>query len=188
MPAMRIAPRIKLATVTLLAASATAAGCGGDDKPEAPTATLPQPVVHAPKAGFSPRKACDVLTPAVARQILGGAATTGSPTPETSTTSVSVTSCTYYSSKTKRSVSLLSRSALDAAGADTNEAQFGSQLPQDARRVPGLGDGAYWSPQFGQLNVLAHRNWYILSVGAVSPQDRTAADAERYARTIIDKL
>jgi hypothetical protein len=134
-------------------------------------------------------KACDILTPAIAQQIAGADATTNQTlTPEVSTSSVGVTNCDYYSSTTKNSVSLLSRSALDKAGADTNNLQFGSGLPDGAQKVSGYGDSAYWSPSYGQFNILKHNNWYILQAGGLIPANRTLDQAKQYANLIIPSL
>lgn len=137
---------------------------------------------------YTPRKACDILTADIAHQIAGAnASTSETPSPETSTSSVSVTNCDYYSSSTKQSVSLLSRSVLDQAGADTNKSQFDNP-PADAQDVARYGDSAYWSPSYGQLNILKNHNWYILQAGGIKPTDRTLDQAKKFADLIIDKL
>lgn len=141
----------------------------------------------ASSSKFTKVDACSVLTPAVAQQLTGADATT-TPVPETSTSSVSVTNCSYYSSSAKLSVSLLSRSALDQAGADTNKGQFSTGLPSGTQSVSGYGDAAYWSPTYGQFNILKHNNWYILSFGGTNPTTHTLDDGKKLADLIIDKL
>jgi hypothetical protein len=137
---------------------------------------------------FEEHKACDVLTVAIARQILGPDAMTGTAPPSASTSSVSVTNCSYYSPKSTKAVTILARSALDQDGAASNAAQFGSSLPSGATKVKGLGDDAYWNPAFRQLNVLKHNNWYILTAGSLNPKERKISDAESFARLIEGRL
>jgi hypothetical protein len=189
-----VVPRV-IAAVVL---TAGLAACGSDSgsspatKSTAAAASSPSAIPSTPVAksgGFTEHKACNVLTPAIARKVIGADASTGStPQPQASTSSVSVTNCSYYSATSKKTVSLLSRSALDQSGADTNSGQFTTGLPAGAKKISGYGDAAYWSPTFGQFNILKHDNWYILSTGGLDPRTHTLADAEHYAGVIQASL
>lgn len=118
--------------------------------------------------------ACDVLTEATAKNILGDAAAKGDlpAASQVSTKDVSVSSCVYTAkidpaaavrlSNTK-GVSVLVRAAKTNSGSDSNKSQFGSAKPAGVQDVAGIGDAAFFNPQFGQLNVLKGGNWYILS-------------------------
>ena len=56
------------------------------------------------------------------------------------------------------------------------------------QKVTGFGDDAYWDPTYGQLNILAHNNWYILSIGGLRPTDKTLTSAKTFATRIISRL
>jgi hypothetical protein len=172
-------------------ASVTAPTAASSTTPSTPavTQTAPSPPPAVAKAReFNEHKACDALTVAIAKQVVGPDATTGTAPPSASTSSVSVTNCSYYSPKSTKAVSILARSALDQNGATSNEAQFGDSLPSGATKVKGIGDDAYWNPASGQFNVLKHDNWYILTAGSLNPKKREMADAESYARLIEGRL
>lgn len=118
--------------------------------------------------------ACDILTEATAKNILGDAAAKGDlpAGSQVSTKDLSVSSCIYTAkidpaaavriSNTK-GVSVLVRAAKTNSGAASNKAQFGSAKPAGVQDVAGIGDAAFFNPQYGQLNVLKGGNWYILS-------------------------
>lgn len=132
-------------------------------------------------------EACDVLTATIGAQLAGSDATT-TPLPDTTTNSVNVSNCSYYSSSSKLSVGLLVRSPQDSTAADTNSSQFTSQ-PADAQSVSGYGTSAYWSPSYGQLNILSSNNtWYILSFGPLTPASRTLTQTEQFADLIKSNL
>ncbi len=143
-------------------------------------------------------KACDALTPEVAKTVLGDTAQPGSSDAnnhETSTTDVTVTNCTYTAGvpsaqniSTLVSAGILARSAKTKTGADSNAAQFTSSGSATHQAVSGYGDAAYWNSAYGQFNILKHNNWYILSTGTNNPATRTLDAAKLYADAIIDNL
>ncbi len=137
-------------------------------------------------ATYNPPKACEVLTSAIAQKISSGA-TSGQESPSQDTPSVSVSSCSYYDSSAKVSVGLLVRGAKDTSGAQTNRAQFAG-IPATGQSVSGYGDAAYWDTSFGQLNILKHGNWYILTDGGVAPTSHKLDDTKKLADLIINKL
>lgn len=123
-------------------------------------------------ADMLPVAACDVLTEKIAKSAIGNNLTDTPPASAASTNdNLSVTNCNY-STKADVSaggvkmsgVSLLVRSALTNTGLDSNQQGFSSTKPSDAQTVSGIGDDAYYSAQYRQLNVLKGNNWYILSL------------------------
>jgi hypothetical protein len=120
--------------------------------------------------------ACDVLTASAAQQILGAGATKGDTSAgNVSSDDLSVSNCVYTvrtgaTPSSANSVGLLARAAKSSTGAASNQAQFGSAKPAGAQDVSGIGDKAYYSPAYKQLNVLKGNNWYIVtnSVGSVT--------------------
>jgi hypothetical protein len=117
--------------------------------------------------------ASDVLTAAIAGQILGDAAAKADlPAGRVSTKDVSVSSCVYTARidpqgargiRNTKGVSVLVRAAKTSAGADSNKSQFSVNKPVGVQDVDGLGDKAFFNPQYGQLNILKGGNWYIVS-------------------------
>lgn len=116
--------------------------------------------------------ACNVLSATIAKQILGDAAIkSDAPANQVSTKDFSLSDCVYTAridpsgavkiSNTK-GVSVLVRAAKTSAGAESNKSQFGANKPAGVQDVGGIGDAAFFNPQFGQLNILKGRNWYII--------------------------
>jgi len=139
---------------------------------------------------FKVINACDALLQTDADAILGtGAKKTDSSSGATSSSDVQVTTCGYFvSTPTYRSAMILARAAKTDDGAETNKTQFASGKPTDAITVNGFGDAAYWSPTYGQLNILAHNNWYILTNGTGRPADAKVDDARALATQVMARL
>ncbi len=140
--------------------------------------------------------ACTVLTQDVATQILGADNKKGDTSAgNVSTDALSVSNCTYSTNYTVgqpissvKAVSILVRAAKNSTGKDSNNNSFGPGRPAGAQTVSGYGDDAFWNPTYGQLNILKHNNWYILSSGSSSLTTRTLDDAKKLADLLIDKL
>lgn len=174
----RRSPKIKsslkvfpVIAVLLIVIAITVSGCG--KKTTTTTNTAVNTTVKTGGDAVVLVDACDVLTAAVAKNILGDAAAKGDlPGSQASTQDVSISSCVYTAkidptaavriSNTK-GASVLIRAAKTKAGADSNKSQFGANKPAGVQDVDGLGNTAFFNPQFGQLNVLKGGNWYILS-------------------------
>lgn len=137
-------------------------------------------------------KACDAFTLNHAKQVLGDSAVEGSNTPDTSSSDITVSSCTYTTSGTAvkdiRIATLLARSAKTKAGADSNTAIFGSARPVGVQEVSGYGDAAFFDPKLGQLNILKEYNWYIMSVSGTNPANATVSDARKLADVVVPHL
>ena len=146
--------------------------------------------------------ACDVLTDAVAKQVLGDTATKGETAAgNASSDDVSVSNCTYFKktvtagsalaqAQATETAGLLVRAAKTKTGADSNKAIFATdKLPSGAQAVSGYGDKAFFNPQFGQLNVLVGGNYYIIShhVG-VNATKGTLDQAKQLADAVKNNL
>ena len=134
---------------------------------------------------FSPhlKNACDILTPAVAKSVLGADAKAGSNVGDTEANDVKVTNCIYTSASSDTTLSLMVRAAESKVQATANTTQFAGKT-----NIPGYGDKAYWDASMGQFNILAHGNWYILSNGPLHPTDHTLADGQKLADAIKGSL
>jgi hypothetical protein len=173
------------------------AGCGtensatGDDGSNATGSTSQGDNEDSASYPTQSKKACDVLTEAVAKRLLGSVAPATSPPPGNSSNSISVSTCvrtnTVTSVARSASATLLMRVAKDSTGAQGNKNVFATP-PTGSQEVSGYGDRAFWNPAFGQLNILNNGNWYILSVGPIDPKRHTLAETTKLADAIKDQL
>jgi hypothetical protein len=137
--------------------------------------------------------ACTILKQEEAQSQLGPGAKKGDGSAGNgSSDDIGVSSCIYYTTSTStssyRSVTVLSRSAKTKAGAQSNKNQFKELKPPNVTDVPDLGDAAFWSPEYGQLNVLAGDNWYIFTNGSSKSAERKQADAVTLATRLLPSL
>jgi hypothetical protein len=151
------------------------------------------------KVSYAAVDACDVLTEAVASQILGTTPTKGdTDVSKTSTNNLNDSDCTYfykpdagtlYQQLSKmHTVSLLVRAAKNAGGANSNQAQFAT-LPKGMQWVAGYGAKSYWDPKLAQLNILDNNNWYILNhYEGPDPTTATLDQARQLADALRDNL
>lgn len=131
-------------------------------------------------------KACDLLTLAEAKQILGSSATTGNNTKPTGTDSISVDTCSYTNNATNvsdiRIVTVMVRSALDNDGLDSNKEAFepgGAANPSSAVAVSGYGDKAFWDPATYQMAVLNDNQWIGLVYAGTNPMTTSTLDGTK---------
>jgi hypothetical protein len=148
--------------------------------------------------GYNVVAACRVLTLDDAKQVLGNAAKASNSNGigDTENADVKVTNCSYTSGVGTGSdfttIGLLVRAAKTKAGGESNKAVFVSNKPagiNDVQHVQGFGDAAFWDQSKGQLNILKHNNWYIVSklVGA-HPDQAKQSDVEQVAKRIMERM
>jgi hypothetical protein len=137
------------------------------------------------------RKACDVLTEAIAQKLLGQVSPATTPSQGTSSDDISVSTCVRTSTDTSvaksASATLLMRVARNATGAQGNRAVFDAP-PPGAHEVEGYGDKAFWNPAFGQLNILSDGNWYILTLGPIDQKLHTLEQTRKLADALKDSI
>ncbi|MET0997686.1 MAG: hypothetical protein ABWX73_03135 [Marmoricola sp.] len=175
-------------------------GCGGTNAPKEVAATTEETSAAVAQGSggdtnypTQTSEACDVLTPAIAKSVLGSVGEASQPPPATSNDDVRVTSCVRANAAASldspRSVSLLMRVAKSVSGARGNESVFAAgSLPDGAMEVLGYGQAAFWNPAFGQLNILKNGNWYILTSGPIDPRRHTLAETRILADALVDQL
>lgn len=134
------------------------------------------------------KKACDVLSEADVQVVLGSGTSknVSSGSADVVTSERSVTTCSYKNgdgSALKQAIVLLRASAASEAKAGFNGAK-----QSDATSVAGLGEAAYWSPTYSQLNVLKGNTWMIISVGGPGVSDHSEAESKTLAERLISKL
>ncbi len=147
------------------------------------------------KSGATPivaAKACDVLTETAAKQILGNSLDKSDTlSGDASTKDLSVSNCAYVTKADPNAtsipkgsgVTLMARVAKTQTGANNNISQFNGDQP-GIQTVKGIGDKAFYSTTFRQLNVLKGGNWYIVTSFADSITN-SSLDSDK---TLAEKL
>ncbi len=144
-----------------------------------------------PHYTYQPVKACDLLTPAKAQDMLGDhvlSVDTKDPvvSGDTATSKCSYTDANADSSKLKVAAVAV-RSAVEDKGIQQNKTDFvQARSNNDVEVVKGVGDSAYFNKANGQLNILDGGNWIILNYGTGSaPQTNTVDDAVKLAHKVL---
>jgi len=108
--------------------------------------------------------ACAAFSLSDAKVVLGNDAKAGSANGigDASSGDIAVSTCSYSSATSGRTVTVLARAAKTAAGAASNVGVFGPNKPTGKQDVSGIGDKAFWDAQLSQLDVLQGNNWYII--------------------------
>jgi hypothetical protein len=117
--------------------------------------------------------ACDVLTEKIVKDVVGqDVQKVAAPAATLGNADNTISSCNYITKlNTSTSTaegpklsgaSLLVYVAKTKAGAESNKTQF-SQLGSEVQKVDGVGDAAFYNPQFRQLHVLKGSNWYVVT-------------------------
>lgn len=144
------------------------------------------------------KSACELFTLDTARSVLGESATASDlpPGAQASTDDVSVTNCLYEAEGASdfATVSLLARGAKTSTGAQSNV--FGFEGNQDRSNfegvggefgptepIDGLGQRAFFDPDFEQVNVLVDDGRYWLIVQADSREQ-----SEQIARLVLSSI
>lgn len=116
--------------------------------------------------------ACDVLTEKVVKEIIGQEVQKiATPASGIGTADNSVSNCNFITKMSEAvtseepklsGASLLVYAAKTPAGAESNKLQF-KEKPADVQPVEGIGDDAFYNPDFRQLHVLKGSNWYVVT-------------------------
>ena len=183
------------AAVLVIAAIAGAVGViinsndHSDESSVLSQSTTTQPSISKPK------QACLVFSLNDAKQVLGDSVTGGETGASASSDDLEVSTCSYtqsagagINSSAAKSASLLVRAPRTAEGVASNQTQFGRLKPTGVQDVSGYGDLAYWSPDYGQLNILKNNTWYVVSYGPITPSARTLEQTKQLADILINKM
>lgn len=161
--------RKTLAAGVLAGLFVTLAACGGDEsRPEASQQSDTTGSVHE----ASPEKttsraanlaACDLVTLASVGRIMGEEMQAGVPGGQQAPSGVEIDQCTWLGA-TPKSQAIASVFVRTSTG-DEAKRTFERTRRQfsDALAVDGLGDGAYYVPSNGQLNILRGDAWVIVT-------------------------
>jgi hypothetical protein len=139
------------------------------------------------------KTACDIYTDDIAKQVLGESAQKSDlPTAsQASTDDVSVTNCAYEVEGPGltdfQSANVLVRGGKTSSGKDSNKFGFENNKTMEGigtvTEISGIGDAAYYSTGFEQVNVLVQDGTYWLIV-----QGETRQQTEQLAKLLAEKL
>ena len=146
---------------------------------------------NMPKDSYAAVKACDLLTPTKAEDLLGDKVLSVDTNAPVISENTATSKCSYTDKnpdKTKmKVVAIAVRSGLNNKSVKKNKDDFVAKKPsQNVKAVKDIGDSAYFNTELGQLNVLDGHEWLILSYGfGESPQDNTLDNAVKLAKKIL---
>lgn len=145
-----------------------------------------------PKVVYQPAKACDLLTLAEAKELLGASTLNSNATSPVISRNTATSKCGYTDGNPDKNnmvvAAIIVRSGINDDGVKQNKTEFTEGKPTiNIETVSDLGDGAYFNNEHGQLNVLDDKNWIIISYGLGSdPIGNTVENAVQLARKVIE--
>lgn len=145
-----------------------------------------------PKIVYEPANACDLLTLAEAKTMLGDQAINGVKQTPVQSGSLTISRCSYSNATLDSAdatvAAIVVRSGINDAGIKVNKAQFEAGKPSAGiQEVTGIGDSAYFNTGLGQLNILKDSTWIIVSYGSsASPQANSLEDTEKLAKLVLN--
>lgn len=143
-----------------------------------------------PKVVYQPTSACELLTLAEAKELLGDKTLqSGAKNPSVSG-HLATSNCGYTDGNPDTAnlmvAAITVRAGIDDKGVQQNKTEFSEGRPTDGvDDVKDLGDAAYFNQRNGQLNVLDGRNWIVLSYGAGATPEANVLDQ---ALLLADKV
>jgi hypothetical protein len=145
-----------------------------------------------PKIVYEPANACDLLTMAEARTLLGDQTINTINQTPVQTGAVTTSQCGYSDGlpdvSNAQVAAINVRSGINDAGIKLNKAQFVSGEPSShVQNISGLGDLAYFNQINGELNVLKDSTWLVVSYGAgADPTANTVDNDIKLAKLAIN--
>jgi hypothetical protein len=126
---------------------------------------------HPPKLAYEPTKACDMLTPNKAMDVLGNEViSTDANTPVIASDAETATSRCSYTDKNAdgsamQSLAISVRSATNPTGIAQNKSEFTGHKKNvvHTEDVKDLGNEAYFDEDLGLLHILTDKQWIMLS-------------------------
>ncbi len=144
-----------------------------------------------PKLIYQPANACDLFTPAEAKELLGEHKINSNVNTPIVSGNAATSRCGYTDGNPDTDnmvvAAIIVRSAVNDKGIEKNKNDFAANKPASGTvDVSDLGDSAYFNKQLGQLNILSGRNWIILSYGIGSaPETNTLSSAMELANKVL---
>ena len=142
-----------------------------------------------PRIVYQPIKACDLLTPARAQSVLGEKINGVDSNEPKISGDIATSKCAYsdLNADVMKVAAVAIRSGINDEGVAQNTSDFKTAKAQAGNTtVTGFGDGAFFNPRSGQLNVLKDHKWIIVSYGlGSSPQTNSLEEVSALARKVL---
>ncbi len=145
-----------------------------------------------PNVVYQPAKACELLTPTEAQDLLGDRVINVEKNEPIITENTATSKCSYTDHNADASKMMVAavavRTGINDEGVLQNKSDFAQARSSSAGEdVKGVGESAYFNPELGQLNVLDGNDWVILSYGiGEAPEANTVEKAIELARKVIE--
>jgi hypothetical protein len=145
--------------------------------------------LNGPRVVYQPVKACDLLTPVKAEDLLGNKVYSADSNEPKITGNVATSKCSYTDQHANgmKIAAVAVRSAINDEGDAQNKTDFATKAKiSSMQAVPNLGSSAFFDPATGQLHVLSGHRWLILNFGlADSPQGNSLEDDIALAHKVM---
>jgi hypothetical protein len=144
-----------------------------------------------PHYTYQPVKACDLLTPTKAQDLLGDRVISVDIKAPVVSGDIATSKCSYTDENTDANKMIVAaiavRSGINDKGVQQNKTEFATAKSNNTvETVKDLGDSAYFNKVNGQLNILEGRKWIIVNYGIGStPEANTAEKAVELARKVL---
>lgn len=148
-------------------------------------------VSRMPRIVYQPAKACDMLTPAEAQQLLGDKVFSVDSKNPVIAGNTATSKCSYTDANPDKNNMIVAaiavRSAINDDGDKQNAKDFEtSRRNNNVEIIKNVGQRAYFNQTNGKLNVLDGHNWIILNYGIGSaPEANTPQKAVELAKMAL---
>lgn len=149
--------------------------------------------LSGPQIVYQPAKACELLTPARAQDLLGDKVYSTDSNNPIIKDNVATSKCAYtdQSADQMRIAAVAVRSGINDEGDAKNRAEFAQakKTITTASEVKGLGESAFFNASNGQLNILTGHMWLITNYGSASTAEaNTLEKATELAHKVLPNL
>jgi hypothetical protein len=147
---------------------------------------------NMPKDTYQAVKACDLLTPIEAQDLLGNKVIGLNPDAPIISDDTATSKCSYsdtnHDEDKMRVAAVAVRTGINTKGVQENKKDFATnKSAESVEAVKNIGDSAYFDKSQGQLNILRGHEWIILSYGVgATPQDNTLDEATKLAKKVLN--
>lgn len=151
--------------------------------------------LSGPRIVYQPAKACELLSPAKAQDLLGDQVYSVDTNNPTIADNVATSKCAYtdrnQNTDLMKIAAVAVRSGINDEGDTKNKAEFAQakRTVAGVQDVKNIGDSAFFNPSNGQLNILTGHMWLIANYGlASSAEANTLEKATELAHKVLPSL
>lgn len=147
---------------------------------------------RTPKIIYQPTKACDLLKPSEAQDLLGDRVIATDTNEPKVSGNIATSKCSYTDTNEDRESMIVTavavRTGINGEGTLQNKRDFDTARSNNkTEEVKDLGEKAFFNKTNGQLNVLRKHDWIIMNYGiGASPQTNTVERTLLLAKKVLD--